>query len=290
MKKDKVLLIVNTSKSISEGAVGELIDVLLSSGVRVVSHDSARDLICRSSGGEKVELYPDEIVPEGVSFAVVLGGDGSIIRAASLLCREGIPMVGVNFGAVGYLAELESEDIPSVRKILDGDYEIDSRMMLEAEVKDKNGDLKASLTALNDIVLSNGPVANLLSFDLFCDGIRLRNFRADGVILATATGSTAYSLSAGGPILDPTLSAICVTPICPHSLGDRPVVVNGNSVIELCNIKSRKNSIYVTSDGRSYVSLDPEDTVKITRSKLTTKLIRLKSNGFLGVLSNKLSI
>lgn len=289
MSETNVLLIVNTRKTIPERSVDSLIKLFSERDVGIFAFETARNVIERSCGSGKVVFIGENEFPDNVSFAVVLGGDGSIIRAASLLCRRDVPMVGVNFGAVGYLAELESEDISELGRILDGDYDLDVRMMLDAEIRDADGDVITTLTALNDIVLSNGPVANLLSFDLFCDGVRLRNYRADGVIAATATGSTAYSLSAGGPILDPSLSAVCVTPICPHSLESRPAVLNGDSVIELCSIQCRKNSVYVTADGREGVRLEDGDTVKISRSSLTTRLIRLKSSGFLEVLRNKLT-
>ena len=289
MKETKVLLFVNTRKTIPEGAVRSLFDVLLNRGVSIFAFDTARELIGSYVGVDKVIFIGENEIPDDVSFAVVFGGDGSIIRAASVLCRRDVPMVGVNFGAVGYLAELESEDVPEIGRIIDGDFELDVRMMLDARIIGSDGKEKTTLTALNDIVLSNGPVANLLSFDLFCDGVRLRNYRADGVIAATATGSTAYSLSAGGPILDPSLSAVCVTPICPHSLGSRPVVLNGDSVIDLRSIQCRKNSVFVTADGRDGVKLEDGDTVQISRSALTTRLIRLKTSGFLEVLRNKLT-
>ena len=289
MSGTNVLLIVNTRKTIPERSVDSLIKLFSERNVGIFAFETARAVIERSDGRGKVVFIGDDDFPDNVSFAVVLGGDGSIIRAASFLCRRDVPMVGVNFGAVGYLAELESEDIAELGRILDGDYDLDVRMMLDAQIRDSQGNVRLTLTALNDIVLSNGPVANLLSFDLFCDGVRLGNYRADGVIAATATGSTAYSLSAGGPILDPSLSAVCVTPICPHSLESRPAVLNGDSVIELCSIQCRKNSVYVTADGREGVRLEGGDTVKISRSSLTTKLIRLKSSGFLEVLRNKLT-
>ena len=286
MKNGGVLLIINTGKKIPGWAFSRLFDILLPE-VNVYASERAREIL--GEDADKVLFVPEGTIPSDVSFAVVFGGDGSIIRAASLLSGPDIPMVGVNFGAVGYLAELECVDIPLIRRILDGDYAVDRRMMLDASVVDGSGVEKNRLTALNDVVLSNGPIANLLSFDIFCDGVRLRNYRADGVIVATATGSTAYSMSAGGPILDPSLSAVCVTPICPHSLGSRPVVLNGNSEIELRNISSRKNSVYVTADGRDGVRLDPDGSVRISKSEKTTRLIRLKTNDFLGALSNKLS-
>ncbi len=289
MDKNRVLLIVNKNKSIPEQAISRVAELLRARGHSVVSFKESEEDVSFAAGGSYDGSVEPDSIPDFVKFAVVFGGDGSIIRAASVLSPVGIPMVGVNFGGVGYLAELEYEDIPLIDRIIDGDYEIDSRMMLEAIIYRKSGDSVRTSSALNDIVLSNGPIANLLSFDLLCNGVNLRSFRADGMIVATATGSTAYSMSAGGPVLDPSLSAVLITPICPHSIGSRPVVLNGDSVLELDNIISRKNSVYLSIDGREAVELFPGDSVRIKRSATVTKLIRLKSKDFLGVLKNKLS-
>ena len=161
--------------------------------------------------------------------------------------------------------------------------------MLDVKIIRRRETIKISSPVLNDAVLSNGPVASLLTFDVMCNGTKLRTYRADGVIVATPTGSTAYSMSAGGPILDPALDAFCLTPICPHALGVRPVILSGDSIIELCNINSRKNSVFLTPDGRGAMELFPEDKVIISKSGKKTKLIRLRKDGFLGILRNKLS-
>ena len=284
-----VLLFINTSKIIPDEAIERVTDVLSSRNIIIRAFKDAEEKIDQAAPFAAVDYLCDGEIPVDVAFAVVFGGDGSMIRAASRLSSYGVPLVGVNFGAVGYLAELEFCDIPLIERIIDGQYEVDVRMMLDTTVTRKTGETVKTSAALNDVVLSNGPVANLLSFDLFCNGIRLRNFRADGVITATATGSTAYSMSAGGPVLDPSLSAVCVTPICPHDIGTRPVVLNGGSVIELKNIIKKKNSVYLSIDGREVFELFDGDEVRIERSTKITKFIRLKSNDFLGVLKNKLS-
>lgn len=221
--------------------------------------------------------------------AVVLGGDGSIIDASNKLLDAEIPIIGINFGHVGYLAEIEINEINLLDALVEGGYSIDERMMLKAEVITRSGKVRASSTVLNDIVLSNGPVSRLLTFDLYCGNIKIQTCRADGIIASTPTGSTAYSLSAGGPVLEPSLDCLCLTPICPHTLNSRPVIFRGDSEIRLSGIRSNGSSVYVTADGRDVIALNEGDMVSIKRSEHTTKLIRIKDNGFLGILHSKLS-
>lgn len=221
--------------------------------------------------------------------AIVLGGDGSIIDASNKLLDAEIPIIGINFGHVGYLAEIEINELELLDALVEGNYSIDERMMLDAEVITRSGKVRASSTVLNDIVLSNGPVARLLTFDICCGGIKIQTCRADGIIAATPTGSTAYSLSAGGPVLEPSLDCLCLTPICPHTLNSRPVIFRGDTEIRLSDIRSNGSSVYVTADGRDVIALNEGDTVSIKRSEHTTKLIRIKDNGFLGILHSKLS-
>ena len=162
-------------------------------------------------------------------------------------------------------------------------------MMLEAVVSDRDGKTRVKYTVLNDLVLTNGPVARLITFDIYCDGVKVQTCRADGMIAATPTGSTAYSLSAGGPVLDPTLEGICLTPICPHTLNRRPVVFRGNSNIEITNIKNNNSSVYLNADGREVINLTEGDSISIKMAEYKVKLIRLKGYGFLSVLNKKLS-
>lgn len=285
----KVLLLFNPKKDIPLEALKKVSDKLSSRGCEIYAFSNVRQKLEDAGAQSRIYFGEDGVVPEGIDFAVVFGGDGSMIRSAALLSGKEIPVVGINFGRVGYLAELEADDISFIDRIVDGDYEIDSRMMLDIRIMRSGETITCSSPVLNDAVLSNGPVASLLTFDVMCNGTKLRTYRADGVIVATPTGSTAYSMSAGGPILDPAVDALCVTPICPHALGVRPVVLNGDSVIELRNIKSRKNSVFLTPDGRGAMELFPEDRVVISRSDKTTRLIRFKKDGFLGILKNKLS-
>ena len=160
--------------------------------------------------------------------------------------------------------------------------------MLDTVIEHEEGDQTILPPALNDIVLSNGPVARLLTFDVSCDGTVIEQCRADGMIIATPTGSTAYSMSAGGPILAPALDAVCLTPICPHSLNNRPVILPGDSVIGISGVCAAGNSVYVTVDGHRAERIFPNDRLTLSRSPSKVRLVRLKNDSFLGTLKSKL--
>lgn len=278
----KVLLVPNTTKTIPKEEITRIIDRWTDNGCWLYTLPE-----CEAYLGGKVPVMSEE--DEGWDAACVLGGDGSIIDAAHRLYGMGIPLIGINFGHLGYLAELEESEIAWVDRIVAGEYTLDRRMMLDIEILDQKGCVRQRSVALNDVVLTNGPVARLLSFDLVCSGILMQTCRADGIIVATPTGSTAYSMSAGGPILDPALDCICLTPICPHTMSSRPVIVKSSAEILLTEIHARSTSVYLTSDGREAVELSPGESVRITRSPYTTDLIRVRDDGFLMALHRKLA-
>lgn len=283
----KILLIINQSKNIDRNLILSLVDRIRKNGCRVITYDS--NYMDGIFGSRVSFLSEQEPVPDDIDVAVVLGGDGSIIDAAHRLAGCDIPLIGVNFGRIGFLAEIEINEFALIDEILRGNYTIENRMMLEVSVVDSAGGTKMRSLCLNDAVLSNGPVARLLTFNIYANGIKMQTCLADGMIASTPTGSTAYSLSAGGPVLEPTLNCICLTPICPHTLNNRPVILNGDSVIEWNNILSKGTSVYLTTDGRAVFELEKNDRVVIKKSEYQTGLIRVKDDGFLGVLRYKLS-
>ncbi len=278
-----VLLVPNTTKTIPKEKIARIIDRWSDNGCRLYTLPE-----CETYLGGRVPVIPPE-THESWDAACVLGGDGSIIDAAHRLYGMGIPLIGINFGHLGYLAELEESELGWVDRIVLGEYTLDRRMMLDIEIIDPSGHTRQRSVALNDVVLTNGPVARLLSFDLFCSDIFMQTCRADGIIVATPTGSTAYSMSAGGPILDPALDCICLTPICPHTMSSRPVIVRSSARVLLTEIHARSTSVYLTSDGREAVELTPGESVRITRSPYTTDLIRVRDDGFLMALHRKLT-
>ncbi len=284
---EKIILMINRSKCTDHGLILNLVDRIRENGCGVVTYVSN---FMDGIFGDRVAFHPeDEPLPDDIDAAVVLGGDGSIIEAAHRLADSRIPLIGVNFGRIGFLAEIEINEIPLITDILKGKYTIEERMMLDVAVVDSHGNTRFTSRCLNDAVLSNGPVARILNYSIVANGIQIQTCLADGLVVSTPTGSTAYSLSAGGPVLEPTLNCICLTPICPHTLNSRPVILGGDSEVTIDGIVSKGTTVYVTADGQSVFELEQGDRVVIRKSEYRTGLIRVKDEGFLGVLRCKLS-
>ena len=285
-----LILIPNTSKGIPSEAIAGLTDRLREYGGTVGILPEHRDYLAPVA--DRIGFVWDgtaDALPEGGTAALVLGGDGSIIEASHRLLGQNVPILGINYGRVGFLAGIEIGESALLGRLFSGDYSVEERMMLEASVTDAAGKERGRFDVLNDIVLTNGPVARLIAFDVICDGVLIETCRADGMIFATPTGSTAYSLSAGGPVLDPSVEAVCVTPICPHTLSSRPVIFRGDSDLRIDNIKNNNASVWLNADGRDELPLYDGDRIRIRRSAFTTKLIRVREGGFLDVLRAKLS-
>jgi NAD+ kinase len=260
----------------------ELILWLKARGYRVVldpvsgnySHDA--DVIAR-----------EEMAREEPVLAIVLGGDGTLLAAARAFASSAVPLLSVNLGTLGFLTETT---LAQLYPTLDGFYtnacQIDERLMLRATLH-RHDALLGSYDALNDIVVSKGAIARMAHFAIQLDGSLVAEYRADGVIISTPTGSTAYSLAANGPILTPHLDAMVITPVCPHVLTIRPLVVPGASRLEV-TIQNIPDQTYLTIDGQEAVLLRVGDRVTCVRSPFTVKLLRLGSNGFFDVLREKL--
>ncbi|MBE6587248.1 MAG: NAD(+)/NADH kinase [Ruminococcaceae bacterium] len=226
---------------------------------------------------------------ERADYLVVLGGDGSIIQVARATTELNIPIVGINYGKVGYMAVLGGEEADELRDILAGNHIVQKRMMLDVDIIKGDRSVRSFSRALNEAVVSNGPIPHLVEFDLYCDGNLCQHIRSDGIIIATPTGSSAYSMSAGGPVMDPSLSCICATPICPHHLNSRPVIFGGDSVLEIKNARCRNNYIYLSVDGKEVFEIGEGDVVRIAKSKYTASIVSQKNNSFIEVLNSKLS-
>ena len=211
---------------------------------------------------------------------IVLGGDGFMLEAARRAAPMGISILGINMGRVGYMTELEIDEIELIDRVFDGNFRIDERAMLKVEIISSNGQIKSSAYALNDAVIANGAAARIVDLELSDKGELVNAYRADGLVIATPTGSTAYSLSAGGPIIDPKLSCFCVTPICPHSMCARPLVFPDTATLEVKNICVREKLLHLTVDGRATFDLFFGDTVVVTKSEMTAKLLRVKGEDF----------
>jgi len=252
------------------------------------------DLINYLSGKKNINIHKRNInhdiedLYKLCDLFIVLGGDGTILKVAPGASRYDIPVIGVNLGRIGYMNEIESDEIELLGNLFDGDYKIKNRMMLDAEIIKENGETVQAGSALNDAVISHGVFAKLIETGVKCDGIWITDYRADGIIIATPTGSTAYSMSAGGPIIDPDIECFCVTPICPHSLVNRPLIFSHGSVLEITN-KNIGADIYLALDGQINIKLDEKDIVKIKKSEFTAKFIAIKKHGFFNVVRGKIN-
>jgi len=221
-------------------------------------------------------------------LVIVLGGDGTLLAVARAFAAAGTPILGVNLGHLGFLTEVRLSDLYST---LDGwctgCHDLDERVMLHAELW-RAGELMSSFEALNEVVVSKGDIARMGDFAVELDGQSVATFRADGVIVSTPTGSTAYTLAANGPILTPDVDAIVVTPICPHLLTLRPIVVRGDAALTV-RVVGVPNLALLTVDGQSGVEMRKSDEVRCHRSSFTVKLVRLSTGGFFQALRSKLS-
>ncbi len=227
------------------------------------------------------------VIPEDTDLCIVLGGDGTLLQAARSIAYMDIPIIGVNLGQMGYLTEVEAEDIDdALQKILDGQYEIEERMMLRGslEVEGKKD------YSLNDIILTRYQGISTIGYNIFIDGQFLCSYYADGLVVATPTGSTGYNMSAGGPIIEPSAQMILVTPICPHTLNSRSLLFSPEKVItlELLNGRDGGSMQAIASfDGSGTILLNSGDKIEIKMSKKTTKIIRLGRVSFLEMISKK---
>lgn len=239
--------------------------------------------------GEYAETVDKEYEYAAAEMVIVFGGDGTIIKAAREFSPFSTPVLGVNTGTLGYLAELSPDEHTLVEQIISGVFRTEERMMLDVSIESDNDTTTPALPAINEVVISNGPISRLIKYDLFCDGIQIQSSRADGIIIATPTGSTAYSMSAGGPVADPSLECIITTPICPFALNQRPVIYGANTVLEISSVACRENEVYLTLDGADIFRIKPDDRIIIKRSDIRAKLVRIRHRSFLEILHEKMS-
>ncbi|NOZ11501.1 MAG: NAD(+) kinase [Gammaproteobacteria bacterium] len=223
-----------------------------------------------------------------IDLAIVVGGDGTMLNVARVLVSHRVPLLGVNLGRLGFLTDIPANEMTvALTTILNGDFEIEERDLLDTEIM-RGGKIIYSSNAFNDTIISKAELSRLIEFEIYLDGEFINSMRADGVIVATPTGSTAYALSAGGPILNPTLSAMVIVPICPHTLSDRPIVVGSDSVIEVLMTSNGHQAAQVTLDGQSNRVLNDNDRIYIRRSDTPIQLIHQSSRNHYDVLRAKL--
>jgi NAD+ kinase len=238
--------------------------------------------------GKKCKLATEgSNVPDGTDCILVVGGDGTFIRAARELMNDNIPLLGINMGRLGYLTEAEVSNVEeSLDKLIDGETEVEERMMLRGSVIGKSENI-----ALNDIVLTRSGALRLIEFNLYVNGEFLNTYRADGLIVSTPTGSTAYNISAGGPIVEPTAEIIVVTPICSHALNASSIVLSAKDEVMLEIGKGRdggREEACVCFDGESNLNVSTGDRIVIQKASNTTKIVKLSKVSFLEILRKKM--
>jgi NAD+ kinase len=228
-----------------------------------------------------------EVMAEKVDLVVVLGGDGTLLSAARALGSHKVPILAVNLGGLGFLTSITLDQLyPMLERVLAGQHRTGERMMLEAEVL-HTGKTSERHTALNDAVANKGALARMLDFDVSVDGEQIGRYRADGLIVATPTGSTAYSLAAGGPIIHPDLDAFVITPICPHMLTNRPLVIPDTSRVEI-DFAAAEGPVYLTLDGQIGIQMEPTDRVLIRKSSNRVVFVRSPRQTYFEILRSKL--
>jgi NAD+ kinase len=228
-------------------------------------------------------------IGEHADLAVVVGGDGYMLGAARVLSNYQIGVIGVNRGNLGFLTDLSPDNLfEPLEKILNGESSSEQRFLLEAEVY-RHNKLKSSNSAVNEAVLHAGQVASMIEFEVYIDGSFMFSQRSDGLIISTPTGSTAYSMSAGGPIMTPNLNALSLVPMFPHTLTSRPIVVDGNSEIKLVLAENNDKDLQISCDGHVILAALPGDEIRIKKNEYTLRLIHPLDHNYFDVLRNKLN-
>lgn len=245
-----------------------------------------RERIEHETGCSVREVVPEELAA-AVDLVLVLGGDGTMISTARLIGDKDLPVLGVNYGSLGYLTEFRIEELyDALEMILAGDFRLDKRVMLEVELH-RGDDFITRNRVLNDVVINKSALARIIEIDAYLNSQFVSLFRADGLIVSTPTGSTAYNLSAGGPIVFPSMNAVVVTPICPFTLSNRPLVAPDDAVIELL-LKTANEEVSLTLDGQVGFPLEVNDRVVIRKSRTTFNLIQPSNRNYFDVLRDKL--
>lgn len=220
------------------------------------------------------------------SAVVCFGGDGTILHMAKAATKHNLPILGVNIGTMGFMAELESTELQQLERLAKGDYSIDNRMMLDVVVH-RDRDIIFHDICLNDVVITKGAVARIVHLSVKCDGVQAMECGGDGVIIATPTGSTAYSLSAGGPIVEPEAHSILVTPICAHDVASRCIVASDRRVITVELTRNARRNAFLSIDGGKAMRMNMGDVATVRKTGLVTKLVRLKERSFYDVVGMK---
>jgi len=275
-------LFPNTKKQGINSVLNRLIQYFEEHDVAVVLPEDAALELQYTNLAEKLECIKSDI-----TFGITLGGDGTLLNTAREIAPFGIPVCGINMGNLGFLTEIELPDLSSaLDRLIKGDYYIEERLMLDAVVI-RNGNPIYISPALNDVVVAKGGFSRMIKLKLFIDEELTAEYPADGLIIATSTGSTGYSLSSGGPIINPQLKVIVITPICPHTLQSRPLVISEEEEIKV-KMQATHDDIVLTVDGQTVYNLLPDDVVVVRRSPFRARFIKFAGKSYYETLRTKL--
>jgi NAD+ kinase len=265
----------------------DLVEWLDARGIVLLGDSSVDCARVEQQTGRAIETRARVELAEQVDLLIVLGGDGTMIGTARLIGDKDMPVLGINYGSLGYLAEFRIEEMfPALESILAGNYRLDRRVMLAVELFRGEERLMHN-RVLNDVVINKSALARIIELEVFFNGLFVNSFRADGLIVSTPTGSTAYNLSAGGPVIYPSMNAVVITPICPFTLSNRPIVVPDDASIEL-RLKTEKEEVALTLDGQIGFPLKMDDRVLIHKSRTTFNIVQPMNRNYFDVLRDKL--
>lgn len=280
----KIAILVNLGKTKAISCSKDIINLLTSKGCEILMVAN-----CQSSFQSfKISYFQSlEELFLNCDLAVTVGGDGTIIHNAKYAANADKPLIGVNVGRLGFAADVEPDHIDELSRLITGDFNLQNRMLLEISVQHSDGSFE-TYTAVNDAIVARGQFSRIVDITVFLDDSKISTYRADGLLFSTPTGSTAYSLSAGGPVIYPEMDCILLTPVCPHSLISRPVLFNSEANLSV-SVKIPENaSVMLTVDGEINVNLTDSDIIKIRKSEKTLKLMSLHQRNFYQLLNEKL--
>ncbi|MBQ9945668.1 MAG: NAD(+)/NADH kinase [Clostridia bacterium] len=280
----KIAIIPNLTRSRAISVTTDACKELCKSGIAYCFSSEIRELL-RDFPDEVFEA-PDRFI-KGADMVISVGGDGSMLRAAKLAAEENKNVLGINAGRLAYLCGLDSDELHLLSRLKDGMFTVQKRMMLQTEIY-SHDELIYSAKCLNDAVFNRGAYLRLIDLSVKTGGRDIADYLADGAIFATPTGSTAYSMSAGGPIVEPTLEAILLTPICPHSLAVRPYIFSGSAVFEVSVKDESEGEVFLSCDGGEAVPVGRDCRVRILKSDTTASFVSIKTDNFIDVLNKKL--
>lgn len=283
----KIAILPNLNKKDAHTYTVKVIKKLLDLNASVFLYSKYKDYF----NFDEIVFYDDFFqLINSCDTVIVIGGDGSIIHAAKHAAVSQKPILGINLGRVGFVAGLEPDELDKLSDLIEGNFKIEKRMMLEINVKANADDEEQKIFALNDAIISRGVLSRIIDLEVSCNGNKISQYRSDGIIISTPTGSTAYSLSAGGPVIEPRMRCILLTPICSHALFSRSVVFSDNTNLKIsAGDQSDSSEIYLSVDGETSVKLYEDFNVSIKPSNIDVSLIKLKDRDFYKILNEKLS-